>query len=515
MVINKVRTICPLCPYGCEAEIFWRDGFFYRIEYPEDSFQAGRLCPKGNAIPFILSHPKRCYSPNRNGRDISWEEAFFEATKIIRNYPPQNIAVAFDASLTEEEKALVWGFASSFGIESLFYFNPENIASYRIEGIKEASLLHLKESDAILVVGDLFSRFPIFAKVILDWRYEKRERRLFVFDTYPSRLFGFADASVLVPFGREVEVFRKGEKILSDFTEAKKGVLILDLTPGKYLDPFSLTLAAQQFLLMSKGEKFFLCVREKEGGFGKVSFGDLAEGIQSGKIKVLLFFGEGSSLADYSQLLGADYLIVTSSFTVDSKSFLAQPTTNFSDILLFPVPHIVEKEGNLPLFWGKGYKRGIPPFSGTKGIGEIVQRISSDLGIPTNKGEFISRRIISQRQAAEMLEGRQNVECGNRNVEKGVYLINQEEAIEYGNFFDKGDRIRISLEAAREFQFQEGERILLGDVSLRVEIREGIPKSLGLVSLANRDVKRLLVPEIERMTKEIVIRPVFKKITRH
>ncbi len=508
----KIRTTCPLCPYGCGLELAGREGFFAGIEYIKDSLQEGRLCPKGNAIPFILSHPKRLYSPKLNSRDISWGETFFEVVKIIKNYRPENIAVGFDSYLTLEEKGDVIGFAQALGVKDIFYLNPENIAAYRIEGIKEPSFSDLKNSDVILIIGDLFSRFPIFAKPILDSQYEKKGRRLFVFDLYPSRLFGFADSSILLPFGREVEVFLKSEEILATFAEAKRGVLILDLTPGKFLNPLSLSLATQEFLLRCKGEKFFLPVWEREGGFAGRFVGDIAEDIGSGRIKVLLFFGEGSSLTTYLPSFEVNYLIATASFFADAKSFFPS--------FLLPVPHIVEREGNFSSFWGKVYKRGIPPFSGTKGIREIIGRIANDLGIVYNKGEVISRRIICQKEAEALMERRERFkERGDSAVgihgdkrERSIYLVNDEEAIEYGGFFDKGDRIRISPKIASELQLREGERISIEDVMLRVETREGIPEDLGLVSLANPKVRRLFTCEIDKGTKEIIIRPVFKRI---
>jgi len=510
---EKRIVICPLCPYGCALEIKGKEGFPYQIEYLEKSFQGGRLCARGNAIPLILTHPKRCYQPNLDGKGVSWEKAFFELRKILSNYSPPSIAVGFDSYLTLEEKEQVLGLAQSLGVENQFYFNPENICGLRCEGVKEASFADLVNSDCILVIGDLFSRFPIFAQPILSARYQNKEKRLLVIDNYPNRLFGFADRAFLCPNGCEANIFTNPPQSVSNmlnlFAQAKRGVLILDSPPGKFLNPLSLIVHSQQFLRSCPGEKFFLPVVERTTGFGNKPLGEILAQIKSGEIKCLLFFGEVSIFNEYFDLSPLPHLIGTGSLNFHHLTFK-------QGALLLPVPHIVEREGSFPSFWGKNYNQGISSFSGTKEIGEIVERLAKELGITPKKVGFISSRILSERETKEVLKGTRLREVAEKQRERDleICLINQEEAIEYGGFFDKGDRICLSPISAQRLNLKEGERVSVGEegVALRVRIKKDLPEGLGLVSLANRLVKRLMKMEIDNQIKEVIIRPTYQKI---
>ncbi len=491
-------NICPLCPYGCKLGIEVKPGFFVRINY------SGPLCARGNAIPYLLSSPKRLYSPRRGEGNISWEEAFFEVVREIKNFPPEKIALGFDSSLTYEEREEVLGFAEGLGVD-LFYFNLENFTSYLISGIKLASLSTVAESEAILVVGDVLSRFPLFVRPLLEAKYDKKAKILVV-DIYPNRLMDFADDFLVFFPGKEIDLFLSDERIFSPFVEAKRGVLLLDAPPGRLFDPITLHLASQLFLLNTKGEKYFLPLTERMGGFGNKPAGEVLERVLKGEISLLIFFGE-FPLNDF--LHGRHLIRIT--------PFRETPGPEVERIEL-PSPHIVEKEGNILTFWGKVKKEGLPSVSGTKGVKEIIQRLAKSLGLSYKRGKVVQHQRVEVREAKEMLDTSLRLSLPKEENDR-LYFLNQESAIDYGGFFHNGREIRLSPKDAEKRGLRNGETVFVeskGDLSkkalLRVAVDGKVPAGLAFVSLAYSEIRNLFSVSFDKRLDEVIMSPVAVKI---
>ncbi|MEO0098419.1 MAG: hypothetical protein ABIK94_02370 [candidate division WOR-3 bacterium] len=484
------ETICPLCPYGCKLGVEIKPGFFSRINY------SGPLCARGNAFPLILSSPQRLYSPRWQGKEISWPEALFEAIKLLKNFSQEKVVICSDSSLTLKEREAVKELASVLGTKELFHFNLENFTNYLVEGVKIASREHLLGSEVILVIGDLFSRFPLFAQLVLNGKYEKKTK-IFVLDHYPNRIAGFADEFLLSPPGKEVSLLREGkEKIFSLFAQAKTGVLILDAPPGKFFDPIGLHFASQLFLLRIGGEKYFLPVSQMVGGEKTKRSGEVWEKMKEGDNSLFLFFGEEPPII----------------FPKNRYAIYFTPwRLNFDEgnSLLLPIPHLIEKEGEILTFWGKFFKPGLPPYSGTKGIEEVIGEIKKNFGEAWERIEE-RKTVVTKKEAEGFLEG--GFSPSGENGE--LWLLNDEKAIEYRGFFDKGEEIKISPEDAVKMGIKEKDWVLVGEekVRLQVKIKEGIFPGFAYVSLANFKVRRLFEMIIDRRLREIILRPAFAKI---
>uniref|UniRef100_A0A7C3YSQ2 4Fe-4S Mo/W bis-MGD-type domain-containing protein n=1 Tax=candidate division WOR-3 bacterium TaxID=2052148 RepID=A0A7C3YSQ2_UNCW3 len=495
MNLWQKETICPLCPYGCGLGIEMRRGFFPKINY------TGPLCARGNAIPHILFSPQRLYSPRWQGKEISWENGLFEAKKLIRGFPSERVAIGFDGSLTREERLAVKNLGKALGIKYIAQFELENFTSYLVEGIKIATKKDLAESEVILVIGDLFSRFPLFAHLLLDAKYNKKAK-IFGFDYFPNRLSWFADEFFICSPGKEVDLVKKGEeKVFSLFTQAKRGLLILDAPPGKFFDPFGLHLACQIFLSRIQGERYYLPVSQRVGDKGTTASGEVWERLKGGEVSLFLFFGEhlpvGFPFPEYS------ILFIPWRINFGKEKFL-----------LLPIPHQVEREGKILTFWGETFKNGLLPYSGTKDLREIIGEVAKDLGDqpPAEmRGDFPR---MTKKEAERLLTMGEEMEPNG----EGFYIFNDEKAIEFGGFFASGDYLKISPEDARSLGVKEGEWLSLDSekganpIRLRVKIKEGLSSGWALVSLSHPEVRKLFPVSIDSRIKEIILKPIRVRI---
>lgn len=490
------NSICPLCPYGCELGIELRRGFFVRINH------SGPLCARGNAVPLILSSPKRLYSPCWQGRDIPWESALFEAERLLKNFSGREIVIAFDSSLTLKEREIVRNLGQVLGTKEILQFNLEGFTSYQVEGIKIADQQNLQSAEVFLVIGDLLSRFPLFARVLLSAKYE-RKAKILVFDNYPNRLSEFADEVFFCPPGREVEFLRKGEeKIFSQFAQAKRGVLILDAPPGKFFDPFGLHLASQIFLLAGAGEKYFLPVSQMIRGDEIRPAGEVLAEIEGENIPLFLFFGEEVPI----WFPKSEYAIYFTPWQFNCRE---------GKILFLPTRHILEKGGEILTFWGKVFKNSILPHSGTKDLMEILSGLIANFelkDLPSSEGTTIGRKSAER----FLIEGDKALVSLAEPEGEGFWLLNDEEAIEFGGYFAKGDWIKISPAEAKRIGVKEGDMVFLrqdGDkIKLRVKIKDGLSPGYASISLAHPENKELFKISIDSRIKEIIMRPTFVNI---
>ncbi|MDI6839651.1 MAG: hypothetical protein QMD71_02155 [bacterium] len=520
MVVNK--TICPFCVLGCELGIV-ADATRIKVEYIKGSKpNDGRLCPRGNGAALYLDHPNRITSPIEDGKKISWTEAFKKIAKVLKrkNVPP--IAITFDTNLTLEEYSLVFEFGKALGIENLAssYIEPEFYFNYLLHRVKTATLDDVSESQVFLIVGDIFSQFPIISKPILDARYKDRNNRIFVIDSVCTYTAGFADTFIQVApgdepiavlemsnivSGKQVEVFSHQlslfdkigvshsvlESVAKSLNEAQKGVVIAGTAFGRVIDPLLFSGALQYFISLLSNDKRFLPLSESVVGCGKLEFGEILEKIQGHEVKVLLNFGELFPFyypQVYPALKKLNLLVSTATFYPDDKNIKDLPG------LFLPAALNLEKFGTISTVLGnRKICPVIEPMSGTKTVESIVNSLATELSIkltgepqnPYKKEIEVSKILNSLNRIPPFSE---------RKKPDKLYLIGEKPAYGFRGLFESNwkepqeviPQVKVNPVNAEKLRVKEKDTIILKSNTkkmgpLKVNISNRVPTGVSVI----------------------------------
>jgi anaerobic selenocysteine-containing dehydrogenase len=405
---QRSRTACTFCRCGCELEIV-RDGRrIVGVEYPPDAATAGgRLCPRGSASAMLLDHPRRLGYPLKDGKERTWSEFFAETEPVVKACPGSELAITYDRNLTGEETALVWGLADALGTDNLACANPDAETQFarQLEGrgqIRSADRFQvtadeIRKADSVLLVGDVFGLMPVLAKPILDARYAGRERRLFCLDAIRTRAFGFAHRSLwtrpgmealsvlglaalidpkLSGFDAELVAAACGVKaedireVAAGFERPRRGLVLATMSSGRSAHPQFLATALQLLVNRMKGNKRLVCLTAGSVEPGRQELGKILAGIEEGRIRAMLNFGDGAlfDYADLARRLDRLELLVTTATLRPGR-----PVKGW----VLPVPLNLEKTGTASSIWGvASLVPGAEPASGVRTVAEIASGIA-------------------------------------------------------------------------------------------------------------------------------------------
>ncbi|MCX8015608.1 MAG: hypothetical protein N2748_06260, partial [candidate division WOR-3 bacterium] len=203
------RTTCPFCLYGCELNIntLNRGNFLLRkVEYnPESEINQGRLCARGNLANIILEHPGRLAYPLYNNQNNDWIIALSQIKRQLKERAPEQIAITYDVNNTLEEINAIFNFAQDLKTNWLArtYFESECFLNYTTGEVKFAGLKDIEQANGFLIIGDIFNKSPVIAKLILDVKYADRNHRLFYIDSVKTKLAGFSNKFLWIRPGTE------------------------------------------------------------------------------------------------------------------------------------------------------------------------------------------------------------------------------------------------------------------------------------------------------------------------
>lgn len=129
-----IRTVCGFCHTGCGVVVFPEGKGIGEVTGDRDHpVNQGALCPKGKAIPELLTSPERLTMPliktSSGFRPISWDEALsFMAEKLEElktKYGPQNLVRFRGAPISDTVRdafhqfSAVYGSSNSCGVSHL------------------------------------------------------------------------------------------------------------------------------------------------------------------------------------------------------------------------------------------------------------------------------------------------------------------------------------------------------------------------------------------------------------
>jgi anaerobic selenocysteine-containing dehydrogenase len=514
------KGICPFCRLGCELGILADDWSIRGVEYLKGSgLNDGSLCARGNGAALYLDHPKRLTFPLHNGNEIRWKEAFAELADILRRTDSRELAITYDSNLTEDEYSLLWGFAEKLGVGNLAcsYLEPEFYFNNAMPEVPRATLDEIRKNSVFLIVGDLFNQTPVIARHILEAKYATKNGRMYVIDSYVTNTASFADTFLQVNPGTEslallalsslvsqnrtqypVETYAVSSglelpalkdvanSLLSDERKAVIAVMAL----GRTEDPVLLSGSAQHLTRSLPGDRSFLPLGESFGRPGKVEFTDVLDKIESGKIKVLINFGEIFPYM-YPQFL--EKLRTLSHFvcTAVLKTHVNVPG------LWLPASLNLEKSGILNTAFGeRKISPIVSPYSGAKSAGEIVEKLAAELSLSLDGGEAsTSARTVEsgtlKSRADRLLEQKRN----------GFHLLGEKLAYHFRSLFGEKPYLKLNPVDANQIGVKSGQQARAktsqAETDLKVVATERVPRGLAVVPVEFPEVRTLFEPSVE------------------
>lgn len=184
MANNSV--ICHFCSVG-DRMILNYSGVDEKAYFGPDAvpttefFQGDRgLCPRGNYCVKFTNHKKRFSYGWLEGNQRPVSDVISYVKAVLGRTQSDKIAVIISSSLTCEEALTVAEWANSKGIKWLSMNTPEDYASAFLRN--DFTFYNLKNSQAVIAIGDVFSLHPTLTRTIHDARTAKRGNFLAVVD---------------------------------------------------------------------------------------------------------------------------------------------------------------------------------------------------------------------------------------------------------------------------------------------------------------------------------------------
>jgi hypothetical protein len=532
------KTVCDFCQNGCHLGVSF-DGYQYQIEYLTDEApNYGRLCPRGNSANIVIDHPKRLSYPLLDGKEITWARALELIQEWRARCRPEEIAVVYSRGLTEEEIGIVWAFAKELGTENLVcgYLEPDNGFAYQLAGVKRAQLAELSSARAVLLAGDVFSKSPVAARLLLEARYADKNSRLVVVDSILTRQAGFAHLFIQVKPGTEFlalsgiagiidpklkidvsacavqcgvsqEKLQQAARILSG---AQQGLVGAAMSYGRVDNPLLFSLCAQ--LVALKADKPFVGFAEAVVPEGRLSFRDFRHKIAENKIRMLFWFG-GLHPYSYSEVMPD---LSNVSFRVATSIFRTNQTIPG---LLLPVPSEFEKKSRGETLWEKVEREPVAnPVSGSRLIVEIVQGVTNKVltGMKVNPAKVVRvEEMVGMVYSSLVPEPRTvNQESGTINY----LLLGERRAIGLGGFFDPQEEIAINPIDAGKLGVQNGDWVMVktrtAEEGFLVKVSQAVPAGVMLVGVDAHKNRRLFSVEFDEQTGSSRIPPTKAEVWR-
>lgn len=389
--LESQKTVCGLCSCGCTVKIDYEGSEVFRMdELPEEGVNHGYLCAKGRfGYDFMNSVQRETEAHITVGgeaKKAGVAEAVEYAAEKLKALPAESIAFVVSPRLTNEEAFLVKKLAEKAGTSNIFSTETDDI-------MPEATYEDVENSDAITVLNiNLTESNPILGLAV---RVAARKGEAPLFAFYPSTTALKRVAKEMIT-GTPDELAGKIEKFAAAIggadnefsamakvmTEAEKPVLVFD--------PYSKADAYTAQAIKKACDKIKLVpAKAKNNSVGIVDMGlgvnspaDFAAGVESGKFKAVVSFGENiAERTGWSKLTGAlkklDLFMVTDPFMSE--------TAKLANVYI-PVATFAEKTGSFTNLEGrvqlvtKAVDKGVPADS------EIIAALGKAFGaeLPTD-----------------------------------------------------------------------------------------------------------------------------------
>jgi hypothetical protein len=473
------RTLCPFCGYGCELEIIFDDIGLRGIEYPKDSPNGGRLCPRGSASAICLDHPRRLTQPFKNGRPVAWERISKELQKMAAE--PEKTAVVFDRNITHEEYNRIVAFCRANSIDQYAsaYIESESALSSLIHEQESFSADQIDKAQLICLVGDVFNQSPMISREIIAWRLRDRKNRLIVIDSMKTHTAAFATDFLKTIIGTEPLVLLALARVdledrgiesttgvaasaingISQLIEnADHGGLVFATVPfGRSYDD-TLWTEGLKLLRDHSGMKI-VPLYEFAGYAGGVDLAVIMDRIKEKRIKNLLCLGELFP-HQYPQLakgLKGVHLVAATPWRVGSSTTV-------------PLALNIEKAGTVTTVFGEKVISGaIPAPSGARTVLELLP-LTGKTGPVEKKSAAAPRLSVNLKARVE-----QAVERSRQRKKKSYRLVGEKLAFYFGAFFEP-EALKINPADAATLRIKDGDAVVVESA----QSRQSLPVKISL-----------------------------------
>jgi anaerobic selenocysteine-containing dehydrogenase len=268
-------------------------------------------------------------------------------------------------------------------------------------------------------------------------------------------------------------------------------VVICVAAAGKSMDPLLLSGAAQYLTTQLPGNSAFLPLGEAFSKPGKVDFVDILDGIESGKIKVLLNFGEvfphmypqiRESLSKLSHLVS----------TVTLKSDIGGTEGTW-----LPAALNLEKTGTLDTAFGPRQSQSVvEPYSGAKSVEEIIAGIASEMSVSLDRGkasipEWSLEEDVLTKRASNLAS----------KAKGGLVLVGESLAYGFRGFFDDGAYVKVNPREAEKLKLRDGDRVHLktsqAEAILKLTVTDRVPAGVAVAPAQSADTRALFELSID------------------
>jgi predicted molibdopterin-dependent oxidoreductase YjgC len=562
--MEERESFCLFCSLGCKFAVKVDKGVALSPEFcPDYPINEGRLCPKGLYAIELLNHPRRLLAPRikEDGKikEISWEESLgtlaSKISEVKGKYGSQAIGIVIGPNHTNEEILAAQELARAIGTDNFACSFPPNdwgllstpdiIPPTRVEDMENAN--------CSLIIGNLFVTHPVLARGVIDAKYKARGNSIMVIDPERTNTAWFANThlqnrpgtealtlvgmlkSILSSSPERGENIKKKLQAVPDeaiskatglsmsqiamvaraFNDAEKGGVFL--SPG-FKGMADINLIAQLCKLLvenAKGDKSFMPLftfGNAVGAFsmcsrdGGKSFPQLIEEASSGKIKLLIDFGE-DLLSSYpsAKVQGAlsqlEFLTISSPFVFETER-LAH--------MVLPCASWLEKNGTVNFFDAR--RERLEPVLEPPGIAksdlEIILQLSREFGASldaekiSKEAEALGRKSLSRGKGKPEMD--KLAEKLNELVKESVaedkeypyLLIAGESTVHFtdGSITRNLDWakeespypfIKLSVEDARGMGIKDGAEVLVssrsGEIALPVQVTDRLQAGVASV----------------------------------
>ncbi len=399
--LESEKTVCGLCSCGCTVSIDYEGNEVFRMnEMPEEGVNHGYMCAKGRfGFDFMNSVKRETEAQITVGgeaKKASVAEAVEYAAEKLKAMNADNVAIVVSPRVTNEEAFLAKKLADTIGTKNIFSTETDAV-------MPGATYEDVENSDAIAVLNiNVTESNPILGLAV---RVAARREGSSLITFYPSET---ALKRVTTKFvkGNPDELSAMMEKFCAAFggadneltADAKR--LIDAENPVVVFDPANLADAyiAQEIQKACSKVKL-VPAKAKNNSVGIVDMGfgvnapeDFAKGVESGKFKAVVSFGENIAVrTGWSKLTGAlsklELFMVTDPFMSD--------TAKLANVYV-PVATFAEKSGSFTNLEGRVQLVSKAVDKGVVSDAEIIAGLAKGLGAELPTDAYAVRKLIEK-----------------------------------------------------------------------------------------------------------------------
>jgi len=399
--LESEKTVCGLCSCGCTVSIDYEGNEVFRMnELPEEGVNHGYMCAKGRFGFDFMNSVKReteaQITVSGEAKKASVAEAVEYATEKLKGMSADSVAIVVSPRLTNEEAFLAKKLADAIGTKNIFSTETDAI-------MPEATYEDVENSDAIAVLNINVTESNPILGLAIRVAARKGEAPLTVF--YPSETALKRVAKKLVTgnpeaLAGEMEKFCAAiggadNEYAADakvFTAAERPVVVFDAynMADAYIAQEIKKACSKVKLVPAKSKNNSVGIVDM--GFGVNKPEDFAKGVESGKFKAVISFGENIAVrTGWSKLTGAlqklELLMVTDPFMSETAK-LAK--------VYIPVATFAEKSGSFTNLEGrvqlvsKAVDKGVPADA------EIIAGLAKGFGAELATDAYSVRKLIEK-----------------------------------------------------------------------------------------------------------------------